>query len=64
MQTIKNLYGKKKKCIYKVPIMIKFFICLSHHHCYHLMRWNNIENQICSSEINNDNIDKGANIIN
>jgi hypothetical protein len=42
----------------------KSFFCLGHHHYGQHMRWSNMQNQICSSGICNDNINQGANVIN
>jgi len=45
----KNFYDKEKKHIHWVPIVVKSFLCLSHHpHC-HPTKWSSAWNQICSN---------------
>jgi hypothetical protein len=64
MQATKNLYGKGKKHISQVLIMIKSFFCLSCHYFNHPMTWSSIWNQINLGGIGNDNIGQCANAIN
>jgi hypothetical protein len=55
VQVTKNLYGKGKKHICQMLIMIKSF-CLSHHYHNRHMKWSSTQNQILLGGINNDNI--------
>jgi len=47
-----------------MPIMVKSFLCLSHHSHNHHTGWNNIRNQIDQGGCGNDNIGEGVSAIN
>jgi hypothetical protein len=47
----------------EVLILVKSFLCLSHHWCSHLTRWNNSKNQIYLDGIGDDYVKQNANVI-
>jgi hypothetical protein len=53
VQTIKNLFGKEKNCGKLLPLLER-----------HLVKWINMQNQICSNGIGNDNISQSVDVIN
>jgi hypothetical protein len=63
VKTPKNLYGKKKKHVQWVMVVIKAFLHLSHHSNSHPTRKSRSQYQVCVSKVGNDDIGQYANAI-
>jgi len=55
VQTLENLYNYKEKQVHSQSIVIKIILCLDHDYHSNPIRKRNMQNQINSNGVGNDN---------